>query len=84
MYSRYRKRDKDWFDLMDAQEEQEARRIPLAGGLWRIFHQPESQTRPQKYISHQAEHHRKESFQEEYRRVLKKYEIEFDERYVWD
>jgi REP-associated tyrosine transposase len=38
----------------------------------------------QKYISNQAEHHRKVSFQEEYRRVLKKYEIEFDERYVWD
>ena len=37
----------------------------------------------QKYISNQAEHHRKVSFQEEYRRVLEKYEIEFDERYVW-
>lgn len=36
------------------------------------------------YIKNQAEHHRKESFQDEFRRLLRKYEIEFDERYVWD
>lgn len=36
------------------------------------------------YISGQAEHHQKESFQEEYRRLLKKYGVAFDERYVWD
>lgn len=36
------------------------------------------------YLDGQAEHHRKESFQDEFRRLLKKYEIEFDERYVWD
>lgn len=38
----------------------------------------------EKYIGNQAEHHRKVSFQEEYRRLLKKYEIQFDERYLWD
>ena len=32
----------------------------------------------------QAEHHRVVSFQEEYRRLLDKYKIAFDERYVWD
>lgn len=36
------------------------------------------------YIRNQAEHHKKESFQDEFRRLLKKYKIEFDERYVWD
>lgn len=36
------------------------------------------------YISNQAEHHRQVTFQEEYRRLLAKYGIEFDERYVWD
>ena len=36
------------------------------------------------YIANQAEHHRQESFQDELRRLLKKYEIEYDERYVWD
>jgi REP element-mobilizing transposase RayT len=36
------------------------------------------------YLNEQAEHHRKVSFQEEYRRLLKKYGVEYDERYVWD
>ena len=36
------------------------------------------------YIAGQEEHHRKVSFQDEYREFLKRYEIEFDERYVWD
>ena len=37
-----------------------------------------------KYIANQHEHHRKKTFQEEYRAFLKKYEVEYDERYVWD
>jgi REP element-mobilizing transposase RayT len=36
------------------------------------------------YILGQAEHHRKTSFQDEFRAFLRRYEIEFDERYVWD
>jgi REP element-mobilizing transposase RayT len=36
------------------------------------------------YIAAQEEHHRKLSFQDEFRDFLKRYEIEFDERYVWD
>jgi len=36
------------------------------------------------YIDAQEEHHRHLSFQEEYRAFLKRYGIEFDERYTWD
>ena len=36
------------------------------------------------YIAGQEEHHKKISFQEEFRELLRRYEIEFDERYVWD
>lgn len=36
------------------------------------------------YIDHQEEHHRKRTFQEEYRSFLTQYGIEYDERYVWD
>jgi REP element-mobilizing transposase RayT len=36
------------------------------------------------YIAGQEEHHRKISFQDEFRALLAKYQIEFDERYVWD
>ncbi len=38
----------------------------------------------ERYIANQAEHHRRFSFQDEYRRLLKKYSIQLDERYVWD
>ena len=36
------------------------------------------------YITNQAEHHRKFSFQEEVRELLKRHRIRFDERYLWD
>lgn len=37
-----------------------------------------------RYIENQEEHHRKKTFQEEYISFLKKYDIEYDERYIWD
>ena len=36
------------------------------------------------YIKNQEEHHKTKSFQDEFRAFLKKYHIEYDERYVWD
>jgi putative transposase len=36
------------------------------------------------YIHNQKEHHSTKSFQDEYRTFLKKYNVDFDERYVWD
>jgi len=40
--------------------------------------------RVKSYIFNQEEHHRRKNFQDEYRMFLKEYEIEYDERYVWD
>jgi hypothetical protein len=37
-----------------------------------------------RYIAEQEAHHRKMTFQEELRALLRKHEVEFDERYVWD
>jgi putative transposase len=37
-----------------------------------------------KYIANQKEHHAKISFEDEFRYFLKKYAVEYDERYVWD
>ena len=37
-----------------------------------------------KYVAEQERHHEHMSFQDEFRRLLRRYEIEFDERYVWD
>lgn len=36
------------------------------------------------YIAHQEGHHQKMNFQDEFRALLAKHGIEFDERYVWD
>lgn len=36
------------------------------------------------YIAGQEEHHRKIGFQDELRALLKRHEIEWDEKYVWD
>ena len=37
-----------------------------------------------RYVANQEEHHERESFQDEFRRLCKKYGIKIDERYVWD
>jgi len=37
-----------------------------------------------RYIRNQKQHHRRITFEDEYRVFLKRYEIGFDERYVWD
>jgi len=37
-----------------------------------------------RYIEHQEEHHRKMTFQEEFRKFLERYQVLYDERYVWD
>ena len=36
------------------------------------------------YIANQQEHHHKLPFQEEYRVLLERHQITFDERYVWE
>ncbi len=36
-----------------------------------------------RYIRTQEEHHRRRSFQDEYRELLEKHQIPFDERFLW-
>ena len=37
-----------------------------------------------RYIQNQKEHHRKVTFQDELRELLREAGMEFDERYLWD
>ena len=37
-----------------------------------------------RYIARQRIHHQRVTFQDEYRKFLKSYGIDYDERYVWD
>ena len=36
------------------------------------------------YITNQESHHRQRTFQDEFRELLRRHELEWDERYVWD
>jgi REP element-mobilizing transposase RayT len=37
-----------------------------------------------RYIQNQKHHHAKQGFQDEFRGLLDRYKVEYDERYVWD
>jgi len=37
-----------------------------------------------RYIANQEEHHKRMSFQDEFREICNRHRIEIDERYVWD
>jgi len=64
------------------------------GPVWRSFQwqagygafsvSQSQSNRVERYIAGQEEHHRRVSFQDEFRQLLQKHGIEFDERYVWD
>ncbi len=51
-------------------------------GAFSVSHSNKEQVK--EYIADQEEHHRRRTFQEEYRLLLQRHGIEFDERYVWD
>jgi len=36
------------------------------------------------YVQQQTRHHQTRSFEDEYRLLLRRYQVAFDERYVWD
>ncbi len=44
---------------------------------------PSTLPKVREYVMRQEEHHRSESFQDEFRRFLARYEMNYDERYVW-
>ena len=54
------------------------------GGYGMFSISPGHRAAVERYIAGQAVHHRKVTFQDEYRRLLTKYEVEWEEKYVWD
>ena len=66
-----------------------AEQPPLAGFYWQQGYgafsiSPSHVEALKDYILHQEDHHRRETFQDEFRRLCKKYGLAMDERYVWD
>jgi|SRR5882724_10846484 len=54
------------------------------GGYADFSVSPSNLERVKEYISRQAEPHQKQGFQEELRALLRKHNLEWDERYLWD
>jgi REP element-mobilizing transposase RayT len=45
---------------------------------------PSNEPQVRTYIETQEEHHKRTTYQDEFRTLLRKHEVEWDERYVWD
>jgi len=82
-------------DLVEEVKTGSSKWIKTKGGEFREFHWQKGYgafsigqsnvAAPKRYIRGQKQHHhRRMTFEDEYRRLLKRYEIEYDERYVWD
>ncbi len=54
------------------------------GGYGAFSVSPSALDQTSNYIANQEQHHQKQTFQDEYRTLLSKHGVEWDERYVWE
>jgi len=54
------------------------------GGYADFSVSPSNLEKVKEYIANQEEHHRKVGFQDELRALLRRHDLEWDERYLWD
>jgi hypothetical protein len=59
-------------------------RFQLAEWIRRFLGEPSNLESVTAYILNQAEHHKKFSYQEEIRQIMKRHRVAFNERYIWD
>ena len=80
-------------DLMKGLKVESSKWMKRKGGVdefsWQtgygVFSVSASQvTKVKEYVLNQEKHHRVSTFQEEFRALLIRYEVDFDEAYVWD
>ena len=81
-------------DLVEEVKTESSKWIKTKGQEFRNFHWQKGYgafsigqsnlTALKRYIRGQKQHHRRITFQDEYRKFLKTYGIDYDERYVWD
>jgi len=81
-------------DLVEEVKTESSKWIKTKGAEFRNFHWQrgygafsigQSQlSSVKRYIAGQKVHHQRVTFQDEYRKFLKSYGIDYDERYVWD
>ena len=56
----------------------------LIGGIKAFSVSASQREEVAQYIGNQTAHHAKQSFQDEFRAFLKRYDVDYDERYLWD
>jgi putative transposase len=66
------------------QRDPKMRKFSWQAGFGMFSVSPANLDAVQQYIASQEIHHRKISFQDEFRLMLKQHGLEWDERYVWD
>jgi REP element-mobilizing transposase RayT len=81
-------------DLIQELKTSTSKWIKTKGGMLTKFHwqagygafsvSPSRVAAVRRYIENQEKHHRRVSFQDEFRNFLRRHGVEFDERYVWD
>jgi putative transposase len=81
-------------DLVQSVKKESSRWIKTKGATFQGFHWQAGYgafsigqsgvTETRAYIDNQKVHHERRTFQEEYRAFLTKYQVVYDERYVWD
>ena len=69
---------------MDQNKWTRVQKLLLAERLWRIFHRPIKCRNIEALHPRPKKHHQHHTFQDEYRKFLKAYQIPYDELYVWD
>lgn len=80
-------------DLLEELKKQSSKWIKNQGSAYSNFYwqdgygifsvNPTQVNAVEEYIENQEEHHKSVSFQDELRAFLKKYKVEYDERYIW-
>jgi REP-associated tyrosine transposase len=81
-------------DVIESVKKDSSKWIKTKGKAYKNFHwqsgygafsvSQSNVTQVVKYIAEQKEHHRRRTFQEEFRAFLKRYHVPYDERYMWD
>ena len=66
------------------EQSREYARFEWQGGYAAFSVSPSNLESVKEYIARQEEHHRKMSFQDELRALLRKHKVEWDEHHLWD
>ena len=82
------------YDVIESLKKDSSKWIKTKGRNYRGFHwqsgygafsvSQSNEAQVVRYIEKQKEHHRRRTFQEEFRTFLRRYQVPYDERYVWD